>query len=144
MVERVTVVKARRLRRMMTKPEVRLWEVLRTRPAGLKFRRQHPIGPFVLDFYCPISRLAIEVDGMVHEMGDNPERDARRDAWLRERGISVMRLAARDVLADLDAVLVAIVRRCAPPLHQPLAGPPPHAEHGEDGKTAGGDCFDDP
>lgn len=132
MAKRATVLKARRLRRIMTKPEVALWDVLRTRPAGIKFRRQHPIGPFVLDFYCPASRLAIEVDGMAHEMGDNPERDARRDRWLQEQGVHVLRLAAGDVLADLDAVLSFLLRRCAPPLHQPSAGPPPHAAHGED------------
>ena len=125
MVKRATVVKARRLRRIMTRPEVALWDVLRTRPAGIKFRRQHPIGPFA-------SRLAIEVDGMAHDMGDNPERDARRDRWLQEQGVHVLRIAAGDVLADLDAALGFILRRCAPPLHQPPAGPPPHAAHGED------------
>ena len=132
MVVRATVVKARRLRRAMTKPEIALWDVLRTRPAGIKFRRQHPIGPFVLDFYCAAARLAIEVDGMAHEMGDNPARDERRDWWLAGQGVQVLRVAARDVLDDLEAVVVFILRRCAPPLHQPAAGPPPHAVHGED------------
>ena len=65
---KATVAMARSLRRTMSKPEACLWQVLRTRPAGLKFRRQHPLGPYVLDFYCPIARLGIEVDGRVHEM----------------------------------------------------------------------------
>ncbi|MBV9843077.1 MAG: endonuclease domain-containing protein [Sphingomonadaceae bacterium] len=130
MAERSTVLKARGLRRAMTKPELALWDRLRKRPAGIKFRRQHPVGPFVLDFYCPATRVAIEVDGVTHEMGGNPARDARRDQWLASRGIAVLRLSARDVLGDLEAILGAIIRRCAPPLHQPAAGPPPHAAHG--------------
>ncbi|WP_347302954.1 endonuclease domain-containing protein [Croceibacterium sp. TMG7-5b_MA50] len=116
----------------MTKPELMLWGVLRTRPAGLKFRRQHPVGPFVLDFYCPACRIAVEVDGIVHDMGDNPARDIDRDSWLRQQGIEVIRIAAADILNDLDRVAGAIVRCCATPLHQPAAGPPPHAAHGED------------
>jgi len=132
MAERKMVVRARQLRRVMTKPEVALWDVLRARPNGIKFRRQHPIGLFVLDFYCPAVRIAIEVDGMAHDMGRNPERDERRDAWLSTQGIDVVRFAARDVLHNLDSVVAAILRRCAPPLHQPAVGPSPHAAHGED------------
>ena len=132
MAARKTVVKARTLRRTMTKPEIALWEILRARPNSIKFRRQHPIGPYVLDFYCPAAKLAIEVDGMAHEMGDNPERDQRRDHWLAERGLNVLRIPARDVLADPEAALIAILQHCAPPLHQTAAGPPPHASHRED------------
>lgn len=87
-----TVAKARLFRRELTRPEARLWQVLRTRPGGLKFRRQHPIGPYVLDFYCPAARLAIEVDGAAHDMGSNPGRDERRDGWLRQRGLAVLRV----------------------------------------------------
>src|SRR5215212_4194348 len=65
-----TVLRARALRRDMTLPEGMLWQVLRTRPDGLKFRRQHPIGRCVVDFYCPATRLVIELDGIGHEMGD--------------------------------------------------------------------------
>ena len=65
-------------------------------------------------------------------MGGNPERDARRDGWLANHGIGVVRFAARDVLTDVEAILIAIVQRCALPLHQPAAGPPPHAAHRED------------
>lgn len=132
MAKRSTVLKARHLRRSMTLPEIALWHVLRGRPQGVKFRRQHPIGPFVLDFYCPAARLAIEVDGMAHEMGDNPARDKQRDHWLAENDIPVVRVTAADVLRDLDPVVTMILRRCAPPLHQAAPGPPPHAPHGED------------
>lgn len=130
--ERIKVLNARRLRRAMTRPELALWHVLRDRPSGLKFRRQHPVGPYVLDFYCPARRLAVEVDGMAHDMGDHPTRDRRRDGWLAGQGIDVLRFRAGDVLGDLDAVLVAILRRCAPPLHRPAAGPPPRTQYGED------------
>src|SRR4051794_34797093 len=92
---KATVARARTLRRTMTRPEARLWQVLRTRPEGLKFRRQHPIGPYVLDFYCPSSKLAIEVDGETHGMGGNPARDAARDSWLREQGLRTCRIPAR-------------------------------------------------
>jgi len=129
---RSTVDKARGLRRIMTPPEVRLWQILRTRPGGLRFRRQHPCGPYVLDFYCPSARLAIEVDGIAHDMGVNPARDVRRDAWLEASGIRVMRIGAVEVMMDLDAVVRMIVSGCGFPLHRPSDGPPPHAVHGEE------------
>jgi len=124
--------KARTMRAEMTLPEVKLWQVLRGRPAALKFRRQHPAGPYVLDFFCPLRLLAIEIDGEAHNRGDRPERDARRDAWLTENGVTVCRIPASAVLADLDAVVTHIVTVASslPPLHQPAAGPPPLA--GED------------
>lgn len=107
-----TIVRARELRRSLSLPEGTLWQVLRTRPGGLKFRRQHPMGPFVLDFYCPAAKLAIEVDGASHDMGDNPERDARRDVWLKEQGLRMLRVKAADVLEDLEAVVRMMVAEC--------------------------------
>ena len=87
----------------MTPPEVLLWVKLRAfRPDGPRFRRQHPIGPYVLDFYCPAAHLAVEVDGYVHGTGDIPERDERRDAWLKEHGVNVLRIPAGNVMADPD------------------------------------------
>lgn len=82
------VLRARALRREMTLPEGMLWQMLRQRPDGLKFRRQHPIGRYVVDFYCPAARLVIEVDGESHSRGDRPERDHQRDAWLKIAGIT--------------------------------------------------------
>ena len=64
---------ATRLRRAMTPPEIALWLALRRNDAGLRFRRQYPAGPYVLDFYCAPARLAIEIDGEVHARGDRPE-----------------------------------------------------------------------
>ena len=121
---RPTVKKARTLRRTMTLPEVLLWRALRGRPGGFKFRRQHPAGRFVLDFYCESARKGIEVDGMAHDMGDNPQRDAARDAWLEAAGISMVRIPAREVLRSIDDVVRFLVDQCQP-LHQPVAGPPP-------------------
>lgn len=82
-----------------------MWIRLRRRePHHPTFRRQHPIGPFILDFYCSDARLCIEVDGAAHGMGDRPERDARRDAYLSARGIGVVRIPASSVLDDPEAV----------------------------------------
>ena len=106
----VTLKRARRLRRDMTLPEVVLWRELRRRQWGMHFRKQHPIGPYVLDFYCSQHRLAVEVDGFVHGLPGQAARDERRDVWLTEQGIRVLRFAAADVLNDreLEGVLTLI------------------------------------
>lgn len=104
---------ARRLRREMSLPEVLLWQQLRGKPQSVKFRKQHPVGDFVLDFYCAAKRIAIEIDGIAHEMGDRPVRDAARDAWLTEQGVHVLRIPASEVLEDSQAVAEAIVAYCA-------------------------------
>jgi very-short-patch-repair endonuclease len=109
---KATVAKARSLRRKMSPPEAALWQVLKTRPAGLKFRRQHPVGPFVLDFYCPSAKLAIEIDGVSHDMGDNPERDERRDAWLKECGFKMLRIPAADLYGDIEPAVRLILAYC--------------------------------
>ena len=100
-----TVRRARQLRRSMSLPEVLLWQELRKRPNGLKFRRQHPAGPYVIDFYCLEMSLAIEIDGESHDFGDRPTNDAVRDGWLQEQSIRVLRIPAREILSDLDAIL---------------------------------------
>ena len=124
-----TVALARQLRRTMSLPEVLLWRELRQRPGGFRFRRQHPVGRYVLDFYCPKARLAIEVDGIAHVLGDRPAHDFLRDEWLKENGLTVLRIAARDVLKNLETVLTYIVTEAQArvPLHHPpmLDGPPP-------------------
>ena len=78
----------------------------------MKFRRQYSIDPYVLDFYCAKAKVALEVDGIVHDMGDNPLRDEKRDAFLREHGIEVMRIPAADVLQSPDDVADGVVRYC--------------------------------
>jgi very-short-patch-repair endonuclease len=96
----------------MTLPEGLLWRALRERPGGLKFRRQHPIGRCVVDFYCPAARLVIEIDGISHSMGDRPQRDQRRDDWLRGQDMRILRFAASDVHRDIGSVVSAILREC--------------------------------
>ena len=93
----------------MTLPEVLLWQALRERPAGLKFRHQHPAGEYVVDFFCAARRLAVEVDGEAHNRGDRPQADAARDTWIAAQGVRTLRVPAREVLRDLDAVVRHIV-----------------------------------
>jgi very-short-patch-repair endonuclease len=96
----------------MTPPERRLWNVLKLRPDGFKFRKQHEHGPYYLDFFCHEAAVAIELDGLAHELGSNPQRDERRDAWLASRGIRTVRIRATDVRDNLDGVLACIVETC--------------------------------
>ncbi|WP_342657828.1 endonuclease domain-containing protein [Sphingomonas sp. NY01] len=110
----------------MTLPEVLLWEQLRGRRCGLRFRRQHPVGPYVADFCCLAERLIVEVDGEAHGRGDRPCCDRTRDRFLEENGFRVLRIAAADVQRDVEAVVASIVAYAGRPLHhQPLAGGPP-------------------
>ena len=97
--------KARSLRRSMSLPEVLLWRELRKKPKGVQYRRQHPAGPYVLDFFCATRKLAIELDGESHNFGERPLRDEARDKWLESQGIHVVRVSARDVLKNRDGVL---------------------------------------
>ena len=123
---RKTADRARALRREMSLPEVLLWQALRARPGGFKFRHQHPAGSYVLDFYCVAAALCIEVDGAAHDMGENPQRDARRDDWLAEQGIKTIRIPAEEILKDLEAVVSLIEQECASRCPSTgFAGPPP-------------------
>ena len=131
-----TVPNARRLRAEMTLPEVMLWRVLRTRPGGIKFRRQHPSGRYVLDFYCSDARLAVEVDGEAHDRGHRPAADIERDRWFAAQGVATLRIPAREALENIETVVTHIVEPCRArlPLHHPAApgGPPPRDKLGED------------
>jgi very-short-patch-repair endonuclease len=126
------VKRARKLRREMSLPEVLLWDALRRRSLGLRFRRQYPSDRMTVDFACLSRRLIIEVDGEQHGRGDQPRRDEARDAIMTREGFTVMRIAARDVLKNLDGVVRSIVSHCSEvgPLHHAPHGPPPRA--GED------------
>src|SRR5665213_3350601 len=105
-----TVARARTLRKSLTPPEARLWLALRRQAqAGLRFRRQHPIGPFILDFYCDSARLAVGVDGEWHALGGQLRRDERRDAWMKRNGIVTLRIPAIEVRDNIEGVLAAIV-----------------------------------
>jgi very-short-patch-repair endonuclease len=100
---------AKRLRGAMTSPEIALWLALRRNAAGLRFRRQHAAGIYVLDFYCAPARLAVEVDGEAHNRGNRPLRDAMRDEWLATRGTRVLRYSAAEVLTNLEGVVREII-----------------------------------
>jgi len=109
----------------MSLPEIVLWQALRRGQLGaLRFRRQHPVGPYILDFYCPSAHLAIEVDGLAHDTAPQAHHDERRRTWLAQRGITVLRIGDNDLLKDdnLDGVLRGIEvaaapsgSRCSPP-----------------------------
>jgi very-short-patch-repair endonuclease len=103
---------ARAARREMSLPEIALWTVLKTRPGGFKFRHEHPAGPYRFDFYCDRAKLCVEVDGEAHERGDRPARDSKRDEWAALHGIETLRVPARDVLSEREAVVMMIVERC--------------------------------
>jgi very-short-patch-repair endonuclease len=102
--------KARRLRRNATIPERMLWNRLRGgQLAGLKFRRQQPIGPYIVDFFCHEVALVVEVDGRSHD--DRGREDACRKAFLREQQrLQVLRVSNDDVPKETEAVLIAILR----------------------------------
>lgn len=96
---------ARKLRRNETDYEYRLWQALRNRSIGFKFRRQHPIGPYVADFACPEAKLVIEIDGPWHE--HRVEQDTRRTEHLKAFGYEVVRFALKDP-GTLDDVVETI------------------------------------
>jgi 3-isopropylmalate/(R)-2-methylmalate dehydratase small subunit len=129
-----SIMRAKSLRRKMTPPELRLWNILRERPGDLKFRKQHPAGPYILDFYCAAASLCVEIDGIAHDLGDNPERDKLRDAYLEEHGIKTLRFAAKSIKTELEFIVQHIVAEAMAriPLHRPADGPPPHFANGEE------------
>jgi len=116
--------RAKTMRGRLSLPEGLLWTRLRLlrRQGGPTFRRQHPVGPYVLDFYCSVARLCIEVDGQAHGFGDRPARDRRRDAYLATLGIRVLRTPASAVLDDPEAIAAWLADEArAPPQSSDLA-----------------------
>jgi len=102
----------RRLRSNMTGPEARLWSRLRARQLhGLKFRRQHGIGPYIVDFYCPEQSLVIEVDGDSHADADQILKDRQREKYLQSLGLHVIRYINDDILKNLDGVMEDLAER---------------------------------
>ncbi len=129
--QRPQVYTARKLRREMTLPEVFLWEQLRAQKLGVKFRRQHPIGPYVADFCWTAAKLVIEIDGEAHSHGTAPAGDAARDAFLAAQGFEVVRVTAKDVLGNMDGVVTLLRSKAANPLHHAFGAVPLPAS-GED------------
>ncbi len=102
--------RSRELRARQSKAESLIWTVVRAkRLSGLKFRRQHPIGPFFADFACIEKRVIVELDGGYHDY--QYENDVERQAYLEQRGWKVMRFSNEDVLRDVEAVAISIARQ---------------------------------
>jgi len=105
----MSVERAREMRRSPTDAETRLWNQLRRRQvAGVRFRRQVPLGPFIVDFMCPSHRLIIEVDGGQH--AERAGYDQERTVWLEARGFTVLRFWNNDVLGATEGVVGEIER----------------------------------
>lgn len=106
------VKRARKLRSKMSLPEVLLWREMRKRLKELKFRRQHPAGIYVLDFFCAKAKLAIEIDGFAHDSEDASRHDSTRSHFLRAQGVATLRVPARVVLEETEAAMARIVDVC--------------------------------
>jgi len=105
--------RSRQLRRDMTPPERKLWSVLRGDGIRVTFRRQHPIGPYIADFYSRQARLVVEVDGAIAHGGEEARaHDADRDAFLQSLGLRVVRVAAKDVMQNLEGVVAMLQEVC--------------------------------
>jgi very-short-patch-repair endonuclease len=101
----VILAHAREMCHPQTSAETTLWNVLRNKSTGYKFRRQHPIDMFIIDFYCAEAKLVIEIDGASHAELDQEEYDKARTKWLEERGYKVIRISNEDVHRHLEDAL---------------------------------------
>jgi len=98
------------MRKRLTPAEFKLWQVIRNRQLdGMRFRRQAPLGPYIVDFFCPERKLIVEVDGGHHTHFHRLRADAERDEWLRSQGHRVLRFANPAVMKSLDSVCAEIV-----------------------------------
>ena len=106
----------RELRHNQTDAEKALWARVRNKQFfGLKFFRQYSVGPYILDFYCPEKKLAVELDGGQHNLPDGREYDAERTAFLNGHGIVVVRFWNNEVLQEIEGVLERLTQRLTPP-----------------------------
>jgi very-short-patch-repair endonuclease len=107
-------IRAKELRKQATAAEKILWEQLRNRKLnGIKFRRQHVLSPYIVDFYCPTHQVAIELDGEIHKFHE--EDDIARERNLEDRGIRVIRFWNYEVEQSLESVLEIITNACRHP-----------------------------
>ena len=96
----------RQLRKQMTPAELRLWHFLRFKQLEqMRFRRQHGIGPYVVDFFCPEKRLVVELDGDVHLKPQRQIMDREREGYLKKLGVRVLRYSNQQVIESIDGVL---------------------------------------
>lgn len=99
---------ARQMRKALTPPEARLWARLKGKPDGIHFRKQHPIGPYIVDFFCAQASLVVEVEGLIHTLPEVEARDMRRMDWLAAQGLEILRINAEDIMRDPDEVAYGI------------------------------------
>ncbi len=103
--------RARTLRKNATRPEQRLWfHLCGSKMNGYSFRRQHPVGPYILDFYCPVAKLAVELDGEQHGFAKGLAHDRARDEFLKRKDIRVLRFSNYQMKQSLESVLDGISR----------------------------------
>ena len=107
-----TLQRARELRQDATEAEEVLWDILRKRPGGYKFRRQHPIGKYIVDFYSAEIRLAIELDGSIHDSAEQAASDKWRQSVIATHKIEFLRFKNEEVMTDAASVTHTIVNRC--------------------------------
>ena len=120
---------AKQLRSKMPRSEALLWSYIRKRAlSGARFRRQHPVGPYIADFACVGAKLIVEVDGYTHWTAEQLEHDARRTKYLEERGWRVLRVTSADVYDNLSGVWETIAVHLPPP----AASQPPPPQAGEE------------
>lgn len=109
--KRSTIERCRTLRRNQTDAEKKLWTILRNRQLnGIKFRRQFPVGRYILDFYCSEYKFAIEADGSQHYELMGKKRDALREEELKKLGVEIIRFGDQDILTNIDGVYEAILK----------------------------------
>lgn len=111
---------ARRLRREMTDAERRIWSRLRRNQLGAKFRRQVPFGPYILDFYCAVANLCVELDGSQHYVEGGRIKDEIRDLYLRERGVQVLRFSDIEALKNTYIVAQTIFDKIRERMRDPI------------------------
>ena len=120
--------RAKVLRKNMTDAERKLWRALRARSIGAKFRRQTPLGSYIVDFVCFEPKTIIEVDGSQHA---GSTADKMRDHYFRSRGYRILRFWDNDVLKNLNGVLEVVFAETHPSPGTPLRGAPPSPSRGE-------------
>ncbi len=109
------------LRKSPTEPEKRFWQAVRGKQLGVKFRRQHGIGHYIVDFYCPEWKLVVELDGDSHFYPEAQTADTKRDSYLQSLGLRVLRFTNQDVMRNLEGVLMMVMERNPTPA-LPLPG----------------------
>jgi len=106
---------ARELRKNLTDAEQTIWSKIRRQQLGYRFYRQRPIGPYIVDFFCPLHRLVIELDGGQHYAEVGQANDATRDQYLRSLRLTILRFSNRDVMENLDGVITTILNNFTSP-----------------------------